>query len=43
MRRALYPKWVNSGKISQDAAHRQIIALEAILADYRRLEAGGGR
>ena len=42
MRRALYPKWVNNGKITREAAHRQIIALEAILADYRRIEARGG-
>lgn len=39
LRRRLYPIWVNSGKIQRHAAHRQIITLEAILADYRRKEA----
>lgn len=37
MRRQLYPKWVNTGKIQQPAAHKQIIVLEAILADYKLL------
>ncbi len=37
MRRTLYPKWVASGKLAQHQAHRQIITLEAILEDYRKL------
>ncbi len=36
MRRNLYPKWVQQGKLQQHEAHRQIIILEAILDDYRR-------
>lgn len=35
VRRGVYPRWIQSGKISREHAHRRIITLEAILADYR--------
>ena len=39
MRRAIYPKWVQTGKLAHHTAHKQIITLEAILDDYKRLAA----
>lgn len=36
IRRRVYPKWLRTGKINREHAHRRIITLEAILADYRR-------
>lgn len=38
MRRAVFPKWVSRGRISSEDAHRRIITLEAILADYLRAD-----
>ncbi len=42
LRRKVYPRWVQAGKISQEQAHRQIIVLEAIYNDYIRAAARGG-
>ncbi len=36
VRRGVYPRWIQTGKINRETAHRRIITLEAILADYRR-------
>ena len=35
VRRRVYPRWIQTGKINREQAHRRIITLEAILADYR--------
>lgn len=34
MRRALYPKWVEAGRMSEETSARRIALLEAIAADY---------
>ena len=34
MRRRVYPRWVQAGKLSQAEADREITVMEAILADY---------
>lgn len=38
VRRRVYPRWIQTGKLSRELAHRRIITLEAILADYRHRE-----
>lgn len=38
LRRRVYPRWVADGKLTEVVAHRQILALEAMLADYERLQ-----
>ena len=35
MRRNVYPKWVASGRMKQEAADREIAVMEAIVADYQ--------
>ena len=35
MRRRVYPRFVQSGKLTQAEADREIDVMEAILADYR--------
>lgn len=35
MRRRVYPKWVDSGRMSQDKANHEIAAMTAILEDYK--------
>ena len=35
VRRRVYPRWIQTGKLSRELAHRRIITLEAILNDYR--------
>lgn len=34
MRRRVYPRWVQSGKMTQAQSDREIAIMEAILADY---------
>ena len=34
MRRRVYPRWVENGKMTQADADREIAVMEAILADY---------
>ncbi len=34
MRRRVYPRWVEAGKMSQAHADKEIATMEAILADY---------
>lgn len=34
MRRRVYPRWVQSGKMTQAQSDREIAVMEAILADY---------
>lgn len=34
MRRRVYPRWVENGRITQEFADRQIAVMEAIAADY---------
>ena len=36
-RRSFYPRWVNEGKMSQDAANREIAAMEAVLVSLKGL------
>lgn len=36
MRKAVYPKWVASGRMKQDKADREIAVMEAVAADYRQ-------
>jgi hypothetical protein len=36
MRKAVYPKWVASGRMKQDKADREIAVMESIAADYRQ-------
>ena len=36
-RKHFYPKWIQQHKISQDAADRRILIIEAILADYNQV------
>lgn len=35
MRRRVYPRWVQTGKMLQVSADREIATMEAILADYQ--------
>ena len=35
MRRAAYPKWVGSGRMTHDKATREIDIMAAIVEDYR--------
>lgn len=34
MRRRVYPRWVQAGKLSQAEADREVAVMQAILADY---------
>ena len=34
MRRSVYPKWVDSGRMKQTEADHEISVMEAIVADY---------
>lgn len=34
MRRRVYPRWIESGKMKQETADREIALMEAILADF---------
>lgn len=34
MRRRVYPRWVEAGRMSQAKADEEIATMEAILADY---------
>jgi hypothetical protein len=34
MRRRVYPRWVEQGRMTQDSADKQIAIMEAIAADY---------
>lgn len=36
MRRRVYPRWVESGKMTQAKADHEIRVMEAIAADYER-------
>ena len=36
MRRDIYPRWVEQGRMSQAKADFEIACMEAILADYQR-------
>jgi hypothetical protein len=36
MRKGVYPKWVQSGRMKPEAAAREIAIMEAIAEDYRR-------
>ena len=42
MRKGVYPRWVASGKIKQDAADREIERMEAVLKTLMDLQAKGG-
>lgn len=35
MRMRVYPKWVESGRMSQELAQREIALMTAIMEDYR--------
>jgi hypothetical protein len=35
MRRRVYPKWVDSGRMSQDKADHEIAVMAAIVEDYK--------
>jgi hypothetical protein len=35
MRRHVYPRWIEAGKISAGKAAHEIAAMEAIVADYK--------
>lgn len=39
LRKRVYPRWVESGKMMQGQAHLQIALMDAIAADYAQLEA----
>lgn len=34
MRRRVYPRWVEAGRMKQDKADREIAVMESIAADY---------
>jgi hypothetical protein len=36
MRRRVYPRWVEAGKMKLDHADREILLMEAIKADYAK-------
>lgn len=40
MRRRVYPRWVELRRMTQEKADREIAIMEAIAADYRKLEEG---
>lgn len=37
LRRRVYPRWTEAGKLSQAAAERQIAVMEAVAATLRRV------
>lgn len=37
MRKRVYPRWIEAGKLSLGKAEHEIAAMEAIVADYRAL------
>jgi hypothetical protein len=39
LRRKCYPQWVKSGKLSLEAAHRQLLAMTEIVRMLQRIEA----
>lgn len=39
MRKAVYPKWIVSGKMSQDTADKQLAAMSEVYATLKWLEA----
>ena len=38
VRREVFPRWISTGRISREDAHRRIIVMERILADYKQRE-----
>jgi len=40
MRKRVYPRWIEDGRISAGKAAHEIAAMEAIVADYQKLAAG---
>lgn len=36
MRKRVYPRWVESGRMTKAKAEREIAVMEAIAADYRK-------
>jgi len=40
MRKRVYPRWVESGKMTQAQATHEIAVMEAIADDYCKLEVG---
>lgn len=42
MRRRVYPRWVETGKMKKHDAERQIAIMEAIAEDYQERDLFGG-
>lgn len=40
MRKRVYPRWVESGRMSYEDSQREIETMRAILGDYQRADAG---
>lgn len=40
LRRGVYPRWVEAGRLKQAAADREIAAMQAVLDTLREVEAG---
>ena len=40
MRKRVYPRWIEDGRISAGKAAHEIAAMESIVADYQKLAAG---
>ena len=40
LRRRVYPRWTAAGRLSQAAADRQIVTMEAVLATLREASRG---
>lgn len=40
MRRRVYPRWIDAGRMSSEKAAHEIAVMEQIVEDYRKLEAG---
>ena len=38
LRKSAYPKWIGSGRMTEEVAEREIAVMDSILADYERLQ-----